>query len=82
MPKIDLSTVPERRGSGYPPPYDEPCRGRIRRRLADAAHLSDFGVNLLVLAPGVWSSQRHWHAAEDEFVYVLQGEVVLVTNAG
>jgi uncharacterized cupin superfamily protein len=82
MPKIELSTVPERRGCGYPPPYDEPCRARIRRRLGDAAHLSDFGVNLLVLAPGVWSSQRHWHAAEDEFVYVLQGEVVLVTNAG
>jgi uncharacterized cupin superfamily protein len=80
--KIDLTTVPERRGCGYPAPYDEPCRARIRQRLGDAAHLSDFGVNLLRLAPGAWSSQRHWHSAEDEFLYVLAGEVVLVTNAG
>jgi uncharacterized cupin superfamily protein len=80
--KIDPRTVAERRGSGYPAPFDEPCRARIRRRLGDAAKLSDFGVNLLQLAPGAWSSQRHWHAAEDEFVYVLEGEVVLVTNAG
>ena len=46
------------------------------------ADLSDFGVNLLQLPPGTWSSQRHWHTAEDEFVYVLAGEVMLVTNTG
>jgi uncharacterized cupin superfamily protein len=80
--KIDLRAAPERRGSSYPAPYDEPCRSRIRRRLGDAAKLTDFGVNLLHLAPGTWSSQRHWHAAEDEFVYVLEGEVVLVTDSG
>jgi uncharacterized cupin superfamily protein len=69
-------------GSGYPAPFDEPCRGRLRQRLGDAAGLTDFGVNRLTLPPGCWSSQRHWHSAEDEFVLVLEGEVVLVTDAG
>ncbi len=82
MPKrIDLAAVPVRTGSGYPPPFDVPCAARVRQRLGDAAGLTDFGVNLLRLPPGVWSSQRHWHSAEDEFVYVLEGEVVLVTNS-
>ncbi len=82
MKRIDLSAVNVVIGSGYPPPYDEPCRERRRLRLGDAAGLTQFGVNLLRLAPGVWSSQRHWHSAEDEFVYVLEGEVVLVSDAG
>jgi uncharacterized cupin superfamily protein len=82
MKKIDVSTTKVALGSGYPPPYDEPCRQRKRLRLGDAAGLTQFGVNLLRLAPGVWSSQRHWHTAEDEFVYVLEGEVVLVSDAG
>jgi uncharacterized cupin superfamily protein len=69
-------------GSGYPSPFDVPCRERTRWRLGDAAGLTQFGVNLLRLAPGAWSSQRHWHTVEDEFVYVLEGEVVLVTNEG
>jgi uncharacterized cupin superfamily protein len=80
--RIDLEAVPVSKGSGYPVPFDAPCAGRIRRRLGDAAGLTDFGVNLLRLPPGTWSSQRHWHSAEDEFVYVLEGEVVLVTDAG
>jgi uncharacterized cupin superfamily protein len=80
--KIDISAVKALLGSGYPPPYDEPCRQRQRRRLGDTARLTQFGVNLLRLPPGVWSSQRHWHTAEDEFVYVLEGEVVLVSDAG
>jgi len=80
--KIDLSTVPVHTGSGYPSPYHEPCASRARQRLGDAAGLTDFGVNLLRLPPGAWSSQRHWHAAEDEFAYVLEGAVVLVTDAG
>jgi len=80
--KIALESAPTSVGSRYPSPYDEPCRSRIRQRLGDAAGLRQFGVNLLRLAPGVWSSQRHWHSAEDEFVYVLEGEVVLVTDAG
>lgn len=83
MPKrIDHSAVSPKIGSGYPAPFDAPCRSRERRRLGDAAGLSDFGVNLLRLPPGAWSSQRHWHTHEDEFVYVLQGEVVLITDAG
>jgi uncharacterized cupin superfamily protein len=80
--RIDLAAIPVRTGSGYPPPFDVPCAARIRLRLGDAAGLTDFGVNLLRLPPGVWSSQRHWHSAEDEFVYVLEGEVVLVTDSG
>ena len=80
--KIGIDQAPAVRGSGYPSPFDEPCRERFRRRLGDAAGLTQFGVNLLQLPPGAWSSQRHWHTVEDEFVYVLEGEVVLVTDAG
>jgi uncharacterized cupin superfamily protein len=82
MPKIDKDTAPTRHGTGYPPPYDIPCRERHRTRLGDAAGLDQFGVNLLRLPDGQWSSQRHWHTAEDEFVYVLEGEVVLVEDEG
>ena len=82
MPKIDLNAAPEIKGARYPMPYDEPCAARVRRRLGDAAGLTQFGVNLLRLPAGCWSSQRHWHSDEDEFVYVLQGEIVLVTDAG
>jgi uncharacterized cupin superfamily protein len=83
MPKrIDLQRVPLSRGSGYPAPFDAPCANRVRQRLGLEAGLSDFGVNLLRLPPGVWSSQRHWHMAEDEFVFVIEGEVVLVTDSG
>jgi uncharacterized cupin superfamily protein len=82
LPKIDKDAAPTRFGTAYPPPYDEPCKDRKRWKLGDAAGLTQFGVNLLRLAPGVWSSQRHWHVKEDEFVYVLEGEVVLVTEAG
>ena len=80
--RIDVATVAAVIGTLYPPPYDEPCRIRERRRLGDAAGLQQFGVNLLRLPPGAWSSQRHWHSHEDEFVYVLSGEVTLVTDAG
>ena len=82
MPKIDPAKARRRTGTGYPPPYDEPCRLRERLQLGDAAGLSQFGVNLLRLPPGQWSSQRHWHSQEDEFVWVVEGEVVLVTDAG
>lgn len=69
-------------GSTYPEPFAAECRARRKRALGDAAGLTNFGVNLVRLAPGVWSSQRHWHSAQDEFLYVLEGEVVLVTDAG
>lgn len=82
MPKIDIASVPERTGSTYPAPFHEPVFARVRKRLGDAGGVTDFGVNLLRLKPGVWSSQRHWHTHEDEFVFVVSGEVVLVTNKG
>ncbi|MBS0386943.1 MAG: cupin domain-containing protein [Proteobacteria bacterium] len=80
--RIDAAAVAPVLGSLYPPPFDAPCRTRERRRLGDAAGLTQFGVNLLRLAPGSWSSQRHWHSHEDEFVYVLEGVVTLVSDAG
>jgi uncharacterized cupin superfamily protein len=80
--RIDAAAVAAVIGSLYPPPYDQPCRHRERRRLGDAAGLKQFGVNLLRLPAGTWSSQRHWHTHEEEFVYVLAGEVTLVTDAG
>lgn len=80
--KIDAATAPSRTGSSYPPPFDEPCRQRERIRLGRAAGLTQFGVNRLRLPPGAWSSQRHWHSHEDEFIFVLEGEVVLVSEAG
>ena len=79
---IDTSALKPVIGTLYPPPYDEPCLARARKRLGDAAGLTQFGVNLLWLPPGAWSSQRHWHTLEDEFVFVLSGEVTLVTDAG
>jgi uncharacterized cupin superfamily protein len=82
MPKIDVQSAPQVHGSRYPAPYDIPCRGRHRRCLGDAAGLNQFGVNLTTLAPGAWSSQRHWHTVEDEFVFVVEGELVLVTDDG
>lgn len=82
MPPIDPDAAPLLAGSRYPPPHDAPCRARRRRCLGEAGGLTQFGVNLLTLAPGVWSSQRHWHSEEDEFVMVVRGEVVLVTDAG
>ncbi len=81
-PAIDATSVEAHTGSSYPAPFDADCAGRERRRLGDAFGLTQFGVNLLRLPPGQWSSQRHWHHGEDEFVYVLDGEVTLVTDAG
>jgi len=79
---LDSLAVAARTGSGYPAPFDEAVAGRAKRALGNALDLTQFGVNLVTLAPGVWSSQRHWHENEDEFVYVLEGEVTLVTDAG
>lgn len=82
MPKIDIAAVPKRKGSGYPAPFDAPCAERVRQRLGDAGGLDDFGVNLMRLPPGAWSSQRHWHSHEDELVYVLEGELTLIEDGG
>jgi uncharacterized cupin superfamily protein len=82
LPAIDPAGVPEHLGSSYPSPFRERCAGRAKRRLGDAAGLTQFGVNLVTLPPGAESSMRHWHHHEDEFVYVLSGELTLVTDAG
>src|SRR2546430_11297590 len=80
--RIEVAKLGKIVGTTYPAPFDEPCRARERVKLGDAAGLTQYGVNLLRLPPGAWSSQRHWHTAGDEFVFVLSGEVVLVTDAG
>jgi uncharacterized cupin superfamily protein len=80
--KIDLDAAPKGEGSRYPAPHDAACRARRWVKLGDAAGLTQFGVNLVTLPPGAWSSQRHWHSHEDEFCYVVEGELVLVTDAG
>jgi uncharacterized cupin superfamily protein len=81
MKKIAASSVPVRRGSGYPAPYDQPCAERARQPVARSSGLTQFGVNLTVIPPGGWSSQRHWHSHEDEFVWILEGELTLISNA-
>jgi len=80
MKKIDIQSAPLSAGSRYPEPFAAPCQNKVRHRLAAAAGLKQIGVNLLDLAPGAWSSQRHWHSQAEEFVYVVEGEVVLVTE--
>jgi uncharacterized cupin superfamily protein len=80
--KIDVKSAKTVVGSRYPAPYDAPCANRIRSCVGDAAGLTQFGVNLTRLGPSAWSSQRHWHSAEDEFLYVVQGELVLVCDEG
>jgi uncharacterized cupin superfamily protein len=82
MPKINLDEVKTTTGSSYPSPFDEPCQERSVTRLGAAAALTQFCANLVELAPGAWASQRHWHACEDEFVYVLSGVLVLVEDEG
>lgn len=69
-------------GSPYPPPFNEPAAGRVKRILGDRFGLTQLGVNLTTLEPGSWASQRHWHSSEDEFFYILEGEVALVTEQG
>ncbi len=80
--KIDLSQVPVESGTNYPDDFKARVAGRRRQRVGDAAGLKNFGVNLTMLAPGSQSALRHWHSDQDEFVYILQGEVVMVTNEG
>ncbi len=81
-PALDPQSVAVRLGSTYPSPFQEICKKREKQALGDALGLTQFGVNLVRLAPGAASAQRHWHTCEDEFVYVLDGELTLVTDAG
>jgi len=78
----DPKNVAGRRSTGYPPEFAASVGGRIKRALGEVGGLSQFGVNLTTLEPGAMSSQRHWHTAEDEFIYVIDGEVTLVTDVG
>jgi len=82
MPKVDIASIELDTRSGYPEPYRQVTIGRERKRLGNAIGLDQFGVNLSRLKPGAQSSQRHWHANEDEFVYILEGEVVLHEDSG
>jgi uncharacterized cupin superfamily protein len=82
MKKIDIQQAHVRKGSRYPEPFNETGANKLRRQIGAAAGLSQVGVNLLELPPGAWSSQRHWHSHNDEFIHVVAGEVVLITNAG
>ncbi len=82
MPKLDLTAVPVKTGSIYPEPYASQMAGRSSLRLGQAGGLTQFGVNIVILAPGARSSLRHWHREEDEFVMVLDGTLVMQTDAG
>lgn len=82
LPAVDPAAVPEVRGTTYPEPFKSRVADRAKRKLGDACGLTQFGVNLVTLGPGCESALRHWHTHEDEFVYVLEGEVVLITDAG
>jgi uncharacterized cupin superfamily protein len=82
MPKIDLSALPVRSATNYPAQFAGIVEGRQWQSLGTAADLTQFGVNLVRLRPGAASSARHWHEQEDEFVYMVEGELVLVEDQG
>jgi len=82
VPKIDLESIEQVNRTGYPPPFDEAVAGRWYRRLAPPSGLTDFGASHVTLKPGAWSSQRHWHDGEDEFLVMIAGEAVLVEDDG
>lgn len=82
MPKLELDAIPQSNRTGYPAPYDKAVAGRWVRRLRPAAGLTALGAAHVVLEPGAWSSQRHWHAEEDELVVILAGEAILVEDGG
>lgn len=82
MPKIDLDAIPLNNSTGYPEPHNQAVQGRWKRGLASVAGISDFGINHVTLKPGAWSSQRHWHEGEDEFVVMIAGEATLIDDNG
>ena len=82
LPKLDFDTIPQTNRTGYPPPFDAPVAGRWYRRMAPPSGLSFLGASHVTLEPGAWSSQRHWHADEDELVVMLSGEAVLIEDNG
>jgi uncharacterized cupin superfamily protein len=82
MPRIDIAKLAVDSRTGYPAPFDRVVVGRERKRLGNAAGLDQFGVNLTTLKPGAASALRHWHQKEDELIYMLEGEVVLIEDDG
>jgi uncharacterized cupin superfamily protein len=82
MPKIDIHAIESSNKSSYPEPYATQMAGRAYQHLGEAAGLTQFGVNLVTLQPGAVSSLRHWHSGEDEFIWIVSGELVLVQNGG
>lgn len=82
MPKLDLDAIPQTNATGYPTPFDAPVEGRRYRRLAPATGMTKLRASHVVLEPGAWSSQRHWHRAVDELLVMVAGEAVLVDDAG
>jgi len=82
MPKVDLASMEKVHAVGYPPPHNREVQGRWYRQLGPANGLSDFGVSHVTLNPGTWSSHRHWHNGEDEFLVMIEGEAVLVEDDG
>ena len=82
MPKIDLEAIEQTNQTGYPPPFNEPVRGRWQRKIAEAAGLTQLGARHVSLDPGAWSSQRHWHEGEDELLVMLTGRAVLIEDEG
>jgi len=82
VPKINIAKLASDTRTGYPPPFDRVVVGRERKRLGNAVGLDQFGVNLTTLKPGAASALRHWHEREDELVFILEGEVVLIEDEG
>ena len=82
MPKLDLESIPQTNATGYPATFANAVQGRWYRRLGPAGGLTDFGVSHVLLKPGAWSAQRHWHEDEDEFLVLLSGAATLVDDNG
>ena len=82
LPAIDPETVEAKRGANYSDEFAGPVKDREKRALGDALGLGQFGVNLVTMEPGALSSLRHWHSGEEEFVWVVSGELVLVQDGG
>ncbi len=82
MPKIDLEKIEQTNTTGYPPPFNQPVAGRWQRKVGEVGGLTELGARHVVLEPGAWSSQRHWHVGEDELLVMLTGRAVLVEDDG
>ena len=82
MPKVDIAKVPVKSGTFYPAEFQAECLGRHKQTLGDVVGLTQFGVNITRISPGAASALRHWHENEDEFIFMLEGELVLAENGG